>query len=219
MNRSLRSFAMVALAGAALLVSLPGPAHAVSNCKAVTRAKDGVIQVSAKNVALPLYWGYTASDVTQSFADPSCISGGSAQKCQLGSGAVAVTPPELCTLYLADSAGNCSVRLKGCTAGLRRQDPPFIERFTTSSAGAACSGEGLGQCTLSEVRQWAGNCLPKGYAYAHGQLMPVLNNFALFSLLDIKYGGNGASTFGLPDMSGLEPAGVSYIICVEGLYP
>ncbi|HZJ56091.1 MAG TPA: tail fiber protein [Myxococcaceae bacterium] len=59
----------------------------------------------------------------------------------------------------------------------------------------------------------------RGTAFAHGQLLPIAQNTALFSLLGTKYGGNGTTNFALPDMRGLEPAGVNYVICLGGIYP
>jgi microcystin-dependent protein len=58
-----------------------------------------------------------------------------------------------------------------------------------------------------------------GTAFAHGQLLSIAQNTALFSLLGTTYGGNGTTTFALPDMRGLEPAGVNYVICLSGVYP
>jgi microcystin-dependent protein len=52
---------------------------------------------------------------------------------------------------------------------------------------------------------FAGNFAPVGWAYCDGQLMAVANNDALFSLLGTIYGGDGRTTFGLPDMRGRIP--------------
>jgi microcystin-dependent protein len=49
------------------------------------------------------------------------------------------------------------------------------------------------------------NIAPKGWAYCDGQLLPLSQNTPLFSLLGITYGGNGTSTFGLPDLQGRAP--------------
>lgn len=48
---------------------------------------------------------------------------------------------------------------------------------------------------------------PKGFASCNGQLMPVQQNQALFSLIGVKFGGDGRTTFGLPDLRGRSPAG------------
>lgn len=55
---------------------------------------------------------------------------------------------------------------------------------------------------LSEIRLFAFNYAPKGWAQCNGQLLPISQNQALFSLLGTTYGGNGTSTFALPDQRG-----------------
>ena len=54
---------------------------------------------------------------------------------------------------------------------------------------------------------------PKGFALCNGQLLPIAQNQALFSLLGTTYGGNGQTTFALPDMRGRTPLGM------DGAYP
>lgn len=49
------------------------------------------------------------------------------------------------------------------------------------------------------------NFAPRGYAFCDGQILPLRQNTALFSLLGTSYGGDGKSTFGLPDLRGLAP--------------
>lgn len=55
---------------------------------------------------------------------------------------------------------------------------------------------------LGEVRWFAGNFAPRGWAKCDGQLLPISSNTALFSLLGTMYGGDGRTTFGLPAMRG-----------------
>jgi microcystin-dependent protein len=55
---------------------------------------------------------------------------------------------------------------------------------------------------LGEVRWFAGNFAPRGWAFCDGQLLPIAENTALFSLLGTIYGGDGRTTFALPDMRG-----------------
>lgn len=55
---------------------------------------------------------------------------------------------------------------------------------------------------LGEVRWFAGNFAPRGWAKCDGQLLPINQNDALFSLLGTYYGGDGRTTFALPDMRG-----------------
>ncbi|MEM9553805.1 MAG: tail fiber protein [Acidobacteriota bacterium] len=58
---------------------------------------------------------------------------------------------------------------------------------------------------VGEVRMFAGNFAPRGWAFCDGQLLAVSQNDALFSLLGTIYGGDGRTTFGLPDLRGRVP--------------
>lgn len=60
---------------------------------------------------------------------------------------------------------------------------------------------------IGEIRLFAGSFAPRGWALCNGQLMPISQNTALFSLLGLSYGGNGTSTFGLPNLMGASPVG------------
>jgi microcystin-dependent protein len=72
---------------------------------------------------------------------------------------------------------------------------------------------------LGEVRPWALNFAPRGWLMCAGQLLPISQFTALFSLLGTNYGGNGTSTFALPDLRsrvpmkyGTDPSGNNYVI-------
>lgn len=58
---------------------------------------------------------------------------------------------------------------------------------------------------LGEIRMFAGNFAPRGWALCDGQLLAVSQNDALFSLFGTIYGGDGRTTFGLPDLRGRVP--------------
>ena len=58
---------------------------------------------------------------------------------------------------------------------------------------------------VGEIRMFAGNFAPRGWAFCEGQLLAVSQNDALFSLLGTIYGGDGRTTFGLPDLRGRLP--------------
>jgi len=58
---------------------------------------------------------------------------------------------------------------------------------------------------VAEIRIFPFNFAPKGWAMCNGQLMPLSQNTALFSLLGTTYGGDGKSNFGLPDLQGNAP--------------
>ncbi len=60
---------------------------------------------------------------------------------------------------------------------------------------------------IAEIRMFAGNFAPTGWAFCDGQLLPIRQNTALFSLLGTTYGGDGKSTFALPDLQGVTPIG------------
>lgn len=60
---------------------------------------------------------------------------------------------------------------------------------------------------VAEIRIFPFNFAPKGWAWCDGQLLPLSQNTALFSLLGTTYGGDGRSTFALPDLRGRTPLG------------
>jgi microcystin-dependent protein len=55
---------------------------------------------------------------------------------------------------------------------------------------------------VGEIRMFAGNFEPAGWAFCNGQILPISQNTALFSLLGTNYGGNGTSNFALPNLQG-----------------
>lgn len=60
---------------------------------------------------------------------------------------------------------------------------------------------------ISEIRLWPANFAPRGWAFCHGQLMPISANSALFSIIGTTYGGDGVNSFALPDLRGRVPVG------------
>jgi len=74
----------------------------------------------------------------------------------------------------------------------------LILLVTLLSAGPLMSQEGF----IGEIRMFAGNFAPRGWAFCEGQLLPISQNTALFSILGTTYGGDGRTTFALPDMRG-----------------
>ncbi len=58
---------------------------------------------------------------------------------------------------------------------------------------------------VAEIRIFAGNFAPRGWAFCNGQLLPIPQNTALFSLIGTTYGGDGRSTTALPDLQGRSP--------------
>lgn len=63
----------------------------------------------------------------------------------------------------------------------------------------------MSEAFIGEIRMFAGNFAPRGWAFCQGQLLSIAQNTALFSLLGTTYGGNGQTTFALPDLRGRLP--------------
>ncbi len=112
-------------------------------------------------------------------------------------------------MRLVDGPGQCK---KG-EFELSWSEPDSIFGQDTNWAAA---GRGR-ECTLGEIILTAGyvaNGTP-----ANGQILAISQNAALFSLLGTKYGGNGTSTFALPDLRAVAPNGLTYSICTQGYFP
>lgn len=61
---------------------------------------------------------------------------------------------------------------------------------------------------------------PYGWVLCDGRMMNIMANQALYSLLRTNFGGDGSTTFGLPNLLGAEPIpGMNYYIATQGLYP
>jgi microcystin-dependent protein len=76
--------------------------------------------------------------------------------------------------------------------------------------------------TIGEIRLFAGTYVPQNWLECQGQLLPISQNIALFSLLGSLYGGDGKSSFGLPRLEGPKTdsgAALKYIICLRGYFP
>lgn len=63
----------------------------------------------------------------------------------------------------------------------------------------------MAQPYIGEIRMFAGNFAPAGWAFCDGQLQPISENETLFNLIGTTYGGDGQSTFALPDLRGRLP--------------
>lgn len=68
----------------------------------------------------------------------------------------------------------------------------------------------MAEAFIGEIRMFGGNFAPRNWAFCNGQLMPISQNSALFSLLGTFYGGDGRSTFALPDLQGRVPLGFGH---------
>ena len=63
----------------------------------------------------------------------------------------------------------------------------------------------MAQPYVGEIRMFAGNFAPAGWLFCEGQLLPISENETLFNIIGTTYGGDGQSTFGLPDLRGRLP--------------
>ena len=76
----------------------------------------------------------------------------------------------------------------------------------------------MAQPYVGEIRMFAGNFAPAGWMFCEGQLLPISENETLFNLIGTTYGGDGASTFALPDLRGRIPVhqGGGFILAETG---
>jgi microcystin-dependent protein len=76
----------------------------------------------------------------------------------------------------------------------------------------------MAQPFVGEIRMFAGNFPPAGWLFCDGQLLPISENDTLFQLIGTTYGGDGQSTFGLPDLRGRAPVhyGNGLILAEQG---
>jgi microcystin-dependent protein len=76
----------------------------------------------------------------------------------------------------------------------------------------------MAQPYIGEIRMFAGNFAPAGWMFCEGQLLPIAENQPLFQLIGTTYGGDGQSTFGLPDLRGRVPIhmGNSFVLSETG---
>jgi microcystin-dependent protein len=76
----------------------------------------------------------------------------------------------------------------------------------------------MAQPYVGEIRMFAGNFAPAGWMFCEGQLLPISENETLFQLIGTTYGGDGESTFALPDMRGRLPIhqGNGFILAETG---
>ena len=76
----------------------------------------------------------------------------------------------------------------------------------------------MAQPYVGEIRMFAGNFAPAGWMFCEGQLLPISENETLFQLIGTTYGGDGESTFALPDLRGRVPIhmGNGFILAETG---
>jgi len=98
---------------------------------------------------------------------------------------------------LADVTG-----ITGNNAPVPTVQPSLGINYLIRTSGFYPSDQGSPVGSIGEIIQFAGNFVPDGYAAADGHLLPISQNTALFSLLGTSWGGNGQTTFAVPDLRG-----------------
>jgi hypothetical protein len=116
--------------------------------------------------------------------------------------------------------GALSILLK---AGAKCRRGTQAVNWNTALFGAktnqAAAGTAGAQCTRGEIILTAGKTATAETIPADGQVLSITSFTALFSLLGTKYGGNGKTTFALPDLRNAAPDGLTYSICEFGIFP
>ena len=77
--------------------------------------------------------------------------------------------------------------------------------FSSNKVKADTSSVNSTEPFIGQIIMFGGNFAPRGWAFCNGQLLSISNNTALFSILGTTYGGDGESTFALPDMRSRTP--------------
>jgi microcystin-dependent protein len=114
--------------------------------------------------------------------------------------------------------GALSVELKSgarCPRGTKNLSWNNTTAFGSKTNAAKIGGSSGPECTLGEVLLMGGSTLGANMIPANGQLLSISSFTALWSLYGTRYGGNGTSTFGVPNLKSAAPNGLSYAICVS----
>ena len=97
-------------------------------------------------------------------------------------------------------------------------DAELLHRAAGHLPVARTRGDAMAQPYVGEIRMFAGNFAPAGWMFCEGQLLPISENETLFQLIGTTYGGDGESTFALPDLRGRIPIhqGNGFILAETG---
>jgi Phage Tail Collar Domain len=113
--------------------------------------------------------------------------------------------------------GALSVELKSgarCPRGTKTLSWNNTTAFGSKTNSAKVGSSSGAECTLGEVLLMGGSTLGANMIPADGQLLSPTAQTALFSLYGTRYGGNGTTTFGVPNLKSAAPNGLTYAICV-----
>ncbi len=112
-----------------------------------------------------------------------------------------------------------------CTDCVDESD--ILQIGSQTTVGKDTTG-GAGDCLIGEIRLFSNNLIPRGFLSAEGQILQINDYFTLFTLIGTKFGGDGQSTFQLPDLRNVEPThrtfegsevDLNYAICAVGVFP
>jgi Phage Tail Collar Domain len=132
----------------------------------------------------------------------------------LGIYALAASLPNIFSSGEVISAGKMNENFTALKASVEKLETATSKFGTNTSLAANGAGR---DCTVGEIILSAGsraNGMP-----AAGQILKISENEALFTLLGTTYGGNGTTTFALPDLRSNAPNGLTYSICLFGVFP
>ena len=107
-------------------------------------------------------------------------------------------------------AGDVTVRATALNTGGQRPFDirnPFLAIYYIIAMQGVFPSRSTQEGMIGEVRLFAGNFAPRTWAFCEGQLLAISSNTALFSILGTTYGGDGRTTFGLPDLRGRSAVG------------
>ena len=110
-------------------------------------------------------------------------------------------------LYWDGSASNWIAKAPTTTqsSSISHIQPSLAVNYIIALTGIFPSRNDISNPTIGEITMFAGNFAPRGWALCDGQLLAISSNQALFSILGTTYGGDGRTTFGLPDLRGRVP--------------
>ncbi|WP_019588101.1 phage tail protein [Deinococcus apachensis] len=143
-----------------------------------------------------------------------------------GAGLAATSVPNIFQAGSVISSGQVNqnfAALASAVDGVQANVDRVAGRFGGGASGLGPSGC-LSSGYVGQVFMFAGEYGPEGAMVADGRLLPIAQNVALFSILGTRYGGDGKTTFALPDLRDVVPRSangvpVNYFICDVGIYP
>ena len=120
---------------------------------------------------------------------------------------------------VANSTNKPPATNPGSWSLLAAKGAPGVAAGLGTATNQATVGMTSGSCVLGQILLFAGDLYSKDTVPASGQTLNINTNQALFSLLGTTYGGNGVTTFALPNLQSLAPDHMTYTICIFGTFP